>query len=740
MSESGVWDLDIAGSISGSEIDNRLKTLEETIHEYEIYHLITEGTTGSVEKPTHGDIIMDQYPAGGDCIVVQTDSTTQKPIEALVYDASGVLVEGTLDINGNYTLSGVPAIYPVALVFQVSLAEMYKTLELSNDRILTEMQIPNAVITSHEDLSNINQAGTGVLNGHISDQAQTIAGAKTYSGTAMFNEAVTFKGDIIQQGTGKITYTEDVRTKKDLITLRDGAITGLDIGECTGLRAKLYDGVNDGLFVIDRDGYFKVGDEGNLVTLTGREDSPIDQAFGYWDDTTKIFKTKTISSSDLTDNSSIVKTSGTQTIEGAKTFSDTIVGSISGNATTATLATQALAIKPLGNSITLAATPTSVTKIIKIATVGWVYTGTINIACTGGYISDGIKVCIDGETSLTGGIRVIYGKNNTDYGIKKIIVTRTTEIWSSSRNIYAEIVTSPTYTSTTTLGVVETNRGAFTPSMTEVSSVEGTVLDSLSLDYLRGDISSYQHEFTKSPTAPTPAAGTNNTQIATTAWVTDKIEGLVIDNTSRVAEYTGDGGSTTILDRAGNGNNLTATDITYVNGKYGKEMSFNGSTSYAQASSPVIGTTGTIALRFKRNTVGVNHNFVSNFTDTTNGLNIRISSMNTITLYTYGLTGEVGYNLKTGFTDVSNYHTGVLRITGSQIIFMFDGVDYTFTQTADMVSGLANLTLGRRAIAFAGYDNFLDGIISHFRYDSRIWSAEEARAWSLNPISIDSRV
>ncbi|MFA5760125.1 MAG: hypothetical protein WC942_12350, partial [Clostridia bacterium] len=335
MSDSGVWDLDIAGSGSGSEIDNRLKTLEETIHEYEIYHLITEGTTGSVEKPTHGDIIMDQYPAGGDCIIVKTDSTTQKPIEALVYDASGVLVEGTLDINGNYILSGVPAIYPVALVFQVSLAEMYKTLELSNDRILTEMQIPNAGITSHEDLSNINQAGTSVLNGHISDQAQTIAGAKTYSGTAMFNEAVTFKSDIIQQGTGKITYTEDVRTKNDLITLRDGAITGLDIGENTGLRAKLYDGVNDGLFVMDRDGYFKVGDEGNLVTLASREDSPIDQAFGYWDDTTKIFKTKTISSSDLTDNPSIVKTSGTQTIEEVKTFSSS---PIIPDATTATQA------------------------------------------------------------------------------------------------------------------------------------------------------------------------------------------------------------------------------------------------------------------------------------------------------------------------------------------------------------------------------------------------------------------
>ena len=33
--------------------------------------------------------------------------------------------------------------------------------------------------------------------------------------------------------------------------------------------------------------------------------------------------------------------------------------------------------------------------------------------------------------------------------------------------------------------------------MTEVSSVEGTVIDSLELNYRRGDISSYQHVFTK---------------------------------------------------------------------------------------------------------------------------------------------------------------------------------------------------------------------------------------------------
>lgn len=447
MSDSGVWDLDIAGSGSGSEIENRLNTLENTIHEYEIYELISTGTAGTVTKPTHGTILLDQYPAGGDCIVVQTDSTTQKPIEALVYDASGVLVEGTLDINGNYTLSGVPATYPVALVFQVSLAEMYKTLELSNDKILTEMRIPNAGVTSHEDLSNINQAGTGVLNGHISDQAQTIAGAKT--------------------------------------------------------------------------------------------------------------------------------------------FSDTIIGSINGNADTVT---------------------------------NGVYT-------------------IDDQT-ITG-----------------------VKTFNSSPII---------------------------------------------------------------PDATTATQAVSKGQLDTVDLKTTSV-----DCTSRVAEYTGDGGGATILDRAGNGNNLAATNITYVNGKYGKEMSFDGSTSYAQASSPVIGTTGTVACRFKLNTHKQYNVIYANYISKTTGAHLSVDINGSLSARVNPIFYPTPIVLSAGI-----YYSVVVQWDGSVINIYINGVlTHTAAQEAAHVVGLNNLAIGRDVSSSA---NFLDGNISHFRYDSRIWTADEARAWSLNPSVEDS--
>ena len=47
--------------------------------------------------------------------------------------------------------------------------------------------------------------------------------------------------------------------------------------------------------------------------------------------------------------------------------------------------------------------------------------------------------------------------------------------------------------------------------------------------------------FSSSPIVPTPSYDSDTTVPATTAWVTDKIEGLTVDCSSRVAEYTGDG-------------------------------------------------------------------------------------------------------------------------------------------------------------------------------------------------------
>ena len=100
--------------------------------------------------------------------------------------------------------------------------------------------------------------------------------------------------NIVQQGTSYETHAEQISTTKDELILREGAIAGLVNGATTGLRAKLYDGVNDGLLEFDNNGIARVGDAGNTQPISTREETPIDGGFAFWDALTFKFKTVAI--------------------------------------------------------------------------------------------------------------------------------------------------------------------------------------------------------------------------------------------------------------------------------------------------------------------------------------------------------------------------------------------------------------------------------------------------------------
>ena len=55
------------------------------------------------------------------------------------------------------------------------------------------------------------------------------------------------------------------------------------VGEYAGFVAKLYDGVNDGQLVFDKDGIARVGDVGSLQPLATRIESPTNGYFAYWE-------------------------------------------------------------------------------------------------------------------------------------------------------------------------------------------------------------------------------------------------------------------------------------------------------------------------------------------------------------------------------------------------------------------------------------------------------------------------
>ena len=100
-----------------SALLSRINQLENADHEYEIFRIIESGTSGRVSLPDGITIRLDQYPGAADCLI--TRGSGGRPVDECAYSADGVLITGTLDADGAYSLSGVPASYPVFLVFQV---------------------------------------------------------------------------------------------------------------------------------------------------------------------------------------------------------------------------------------------------------------------------------------------------------------------------------------------------------------------------------------------------------------------------------------------------------------------------------------------------------------------------------------------------------------------------------------------------------------------------------------------
>ena len=87
---------------------------------------------------------------------------------------------------------------------------------------------------SHNGLADLQAAADGVTHGHITDAAQTIKGAKT------FTDDMVVSGNLTVNGTTTTVHTEELVIKDPLITLNDGGTTitadnsGIEIEGDTG--------------------------------------------------------------------------------------------------------------------------------------------------------------------------------------------------------------------------------------------------------------------------------------------------------------------------------------------------------------------------------------------------------------------------------------------------------------------------------------------------------------------------
>lgn len=106
---------------------------------------------------------------------------------------------------------------------------------------------------------------------HIQNTDSQLQSPDTLHVVTLDNGGTLHVENISQVGSTYETHAEQVYTTNDIITLRDGATVGLATGEYAGFKAKLYDGINDGELVFDKDGWARVGDVGDtkkIATIT----------------------------------------------------------------------------------------------------------------------------------------------------------------------------------------------------------------------------------------------------------------------------------------------------------------------------------------------------------------------------------------------------------------------------------------------------------------------------------------
>lgn len=89
----------------------------------EYFEEIGAGTSGTVTLPTGATILLNQF--GGPTDAVLTKVSASKPIPENVVDGSGNILSTTFDASGNWSLSGTPSAYPIAIcyVFEVPIAD-----------------------------------------------------------------------------------------------------------------------------------------------------------------------------------------------------------------------------------------------------------------------------------------------------------------------------------------------------------------------------------------------------------------------------------------------------------------------------------------------------------------------------------------------------------------------------------------------------------------------------------------
>ena len=137
------------GGSGGSDpgLEARVQYLEQNVYKV-TYFASVSSATGTITIPTGATILLDQLFGGVDAYV----STIQngQPTGILPQTVGGVSVDVTsFDASGNFTLSGTPSSYPVAIIYILKIAAVdWQNLVTANILDMEDMDVITQSITN----------------------------------------------------------------------------------------------------------------------------------------------------------------------------------------------------------------------------------------------------------------------------------------------------------------------------------------------------------------------------------------------------------------------------------------------------------------------------------------------------------------------------------------------------------------------------------------------------------------
>ena len=145
------------------------------------FEQIASGTSGAITVPPGGEIILDAFAGGVDALVSTVENAWPSFDSPLT--AGGSVVAATLDGVGNWTLSGTPSAYPVALIYQ------YRTL-------LTDLDDSKMFgVAMADTIQDVSVAATPTFAGVRVNGFETLKHVGTPSAPAAGYSLAYFKSD-----------------------------------------------------------------------------------------------------------------------------------------------------------------------------------------------------------------------------------------------------------------------------------------------------------------------------------------------------------------------------------------------------------------------------------------------------------------------------------------------------------------------------------------------------------------